>query len=101
MTATLTVWSISRYGAPELLTPVTRAIPTPGSTEIQIQIRASAVTRADGMMRAAPRASPVCSSACLVPDETCQAPGYRATLSRLETRSAGLRWEMPSSVKRA
>lgn len=52
MTATLTAWSISRYGAPEVLTPVTRAIPTPGPTKIQIQIRASAVTRADGMMRA-------------------------------------------------
>ena len=52
MTATLTAWSIERYGAPEVLNPVTRAMPTPGPTEILIRIRASAVTRADGMMRA-------------------------------------------------
>lgn len=52
MTATLNAWSIARYGAPEVLNPVTRPIPTPGPTEILIRIRASAVTRADGMMRA-------------------------------------------------
>ena len=52
MTATLTAWSIERYGAPEVLNPVTRPVPTPGPSEILIRIRASAVTRADGMMRA-------------------------------------------------
>lgn len=52
MTATLTAWSIDRYGAPEVLSPVTRPVPAPGPGEILIRIRASAVTRADGMMRA-------------------------------------------------
>ncbi|PQO24464.1 NAD(P)-dependent alcohol dehydrogenase [Rhodobacteraceae bacterium WD3A24] len=52
MTATLTAWSIDRYGAPEVLTPVTRSVPEPGPSEILIRIGASAVTRADGMMRA-------------------------------------------------
>ena len=52
MTATLSAWSINHYGTPEVLNPVTRPIPTPGPTEILIRIRASAVTRADGMMRA-------------------------------------------------
>lgn len=52
MTTTLTAWSIERYGAPEVLNPVTRPVPTPGPSEILIRIRASAVTRADGMMRA-------------------------------------------------
>lgn len=52
MTATLAAWSIERYGAPEVLTPATRPLPAPGPTEVLIRIRASAVTRADGMMRA-------------------------------------------------
>lgn len=52
MAATLSAWSINHYGAPEVLNPVTRPIPTPGPTEVLIRIRASAVTRADGMMRA-------------------------------------------------
>jgi NADPH:quinone reductase-like Zn-dependent oxidoreductase len=52
MTATLTAWSIRHYGAPEVLSPVTLPVPAPGPTEILIRIRASAVTRADGMMRA-------------------------------------------------
>jgi len=52
MTATLSAWSINRYGPPEVLNSVTRPIPEPGPTEILIRIRASAVTRADGMMRA-------------------------------------------------
>ena len=52
MTATLTAWSIDRYGAPEVLRSVTRPMPTPGPGDILIRIRASAVTRADGMMRA-------------------------------------------------
>lgn len=52
MTATLSAWSINHYGTPEVLNSVTRPIPAPGPTEILIRIRASAVTRADGMMRA-------------------------------------------------
>lgn len=52
MTATLTAWRIDRYGPPDVLSPTTRPLPTPGPTEILINIRASAVTRADGMMRA-------------------------------------------------
>lgn len=52
MTTTLTAWSIQRYGAPDVLTPVARPMPTPGQTEVLIRIRASAVSRADGMMRA-------------------------------------------------
>jgi len=52
MTTRLTAWSIRRYGAPDRLVPVQRPMPTPGPTEILIRIRASAVTRADGMMRA-------------------------------------------------
>ncbi|MFA8385652.1 MAG: NAD(P)-dependent alcohol dehydrogenase [Pelagibaca sp.] len=52
MTATLTAWSIGRYGAPDQLAPVSRPIPDPGPGEVLIRIRASAVSRADGMMRA-------------------------------------------------
>ncbi|MFB9150611.1 NAD(P)-dependent alcohol dehydrogenase [Roseovarius ramblicola] len=51
MTATLTAWHIPRYGRPEILTPVTLPMPQPGPTEVLIRIHASAVTRADGMMR--------------------------------------------------
>ncbi|MEO1798222.1 MAG: NAD(P)-dependent alcohol dehydrogenase [Pseudomonadota bacterium] len=52
MTKTYAAWTIRRYGAPEVLAPVTRDMPTPGEGEILVRIRASAVTRADGMMRA-------------------------------------------------
>ena len=52
MTATLTAWSVKRYGSPDQLAPVNRPIPTPGPGEVLIRIRASAVSRADGMMRA-------------------------------------------------
>ena len=48
----LTAWSVRRYGGPDQLTPVTRPLPTPGPGEVLIRIRASAVSRADGMMRA-------------------------------------------------
>lgn len=51
MTATRTAWQIPRYGRPETLTPVTLPMPQPGPTEVLIRIHASAVTRADGMMR--------------------------------------------------
>jgi NADPH:quinone reductase-like Zn-dependent oxidoreductase len=51
-TQTLNAWSVARYGGPEILEPVSRPIPALGSTEILIRVRASAVSRADGMMRA-------------------------------------------------
>jgi NADPH:quinone reductase-like Zn-dependent oxidoreductase len=51
MTATRTAWHIPRYGRPDILTPVTLPMPQPAPTEVLIRIRASAVTRADGMMR--------------------------------------------------
>lgn len=51
-TQILKAWSVTRYGGPETLAPVTRPIPTPGPKDVLIRVRASAVTRADGMMRA-------------------------------------------------
>ncbi|MEL6551581.1 MAG: NAD(P)-dependent alcohol dehydrogenase [Pseudomonadota bacterium] len=45
-------WDVTRYGGPEVLAPVTRPVPTPGEGQILVRVRASAVTRADGMMRA-------------------------------------------------
>lgn len=51
MTATRTAWRIPRYGAPDILTPVTLSLPEPGPAEVLIRVHASAVTRADGMMR--------------------------------------------------
>lgn len=51
MANALSAWSIRRYGAPEQLAPVTRTMPSPGPSEVLIQIHASAVTRADGMIR--------------------------------------------------
>jgi NADPH:quinone reductase-like Zn-dependent oxidoreductase len=53
MTAeTISAWSVRQYGGPEMLTPVERPVPTPDADEVLVRIRASAVTRADGMMRA-------------------------------------------------
>ncbi|MFG6593734.1 NAD(P)-dependent alcohol dehydrogenase [Sulfitobacter sp. 1A13368] len=51
MTATRSAWQISRYGRPDVLTPVTLPLAEPGPSEVMIRIHASAVTRADGMMR--------------------------------------------------
>ncbi|PVA07129.1 NAD(P)-dependent alcohol dehydrogenase [Thalassorhabdomicrobium marinisediminis] len=51
MTATRTAWHIPHYGRPDTLTPVTLPMPQPGPNEVLIRIHASAVTRADGMMR--------------------------------------------------
>jgi NADPH:quinone reductase-like Zn-dependent oxidoreductase len=51
MTSTRTAWQIPRYGRPETLTAVTLPMPQPRATEVLIRIHASAVTRADGMMR--------------------------------------------------
>lgn len=45
-------WDVTRYGAPEVLRPVSRPMPTPNPTQVLIRIHASAVSRADGMMRA-------------------------------------------------
>lgn len=52
MDATFNAWSVTAYGGPDVLQPVVRPLPTPGPTGILIEQRASAVTRADGMMRA-------------------------------------------------
>lgn len=49
---TFRAWDIKRYGSPGVLAPVTRAMPAPKAGQVLIRIRASAVTRADGMMRA-------------------------------------------------
>lgn len=51
-TQSFNAWSISAYGGPEVLKPVTRAMPTPGTNDVLIRVHASAVSRADGMMRA-------------------------------------------------
>ncbi len=51
-TATLSAWSVQTYGGPQVLAPVHRPVAAPEATEVLIRIRASAVTRADGMMRA-------------------------------------------------
>lgn len=49
---TLNAWSVSAYGGPEVLTPVARPMPQPQAHDVLVRVRASAVTRADGMMRA-------------------------------------------------
>ena len=52
METTFNAWDVTRYGGPDVLSPVSRAIPTPTATQVLIRIRASAVSRADGLMRA-------------------------------------------------
>ena len=52
MQEVLSAWAVRRYGGPEALSPVERAVPTPSAKQLLIRIHASAVTRADGMMRA-------------------------------------------------
>lgn len=52
MSDDLSAWEIQRYGLPDVLNPLTRPIPTPKKNELLIRIHTSAVTRADGMMRA-------------------------------------------------
>lgn len=52
MTETFNAWSIRRYGPPDVLAPVSRPLPKPGPGQVLIRICASAVSRADGMMRA-------------------------------------------------
>ncbi|MCH2163271.1 MAG: NAD(P)-dependent alcohol dehydrogenase [Marinovum sp.] len=52
METTLNAWDVTRYGGPDVLNPVLRPVPTPNANQILIRIRASAVSRADGLMRA-------------------------------------------------
>lgn len=52
METTFNAWEVTRYGAPEVLAPVSRSVPTPTANQVLIRIRASAVSRADGLMRA-------------------------------------------------
>lgn len=52
MHTTFNAWDVSRYGGPEVLKPVSRPLLAPASGKVVIKIRASAVSRADGMMRA-------------------------------------------------
>ncbi|UWR21759.1 NAD(P)-dependent alcohol dehydrogenase [Sulfitobacter sp. S190] len=52
MDLTRNAWAVSRYGGPDVLVPVSRPVPAPTATQVLIRIRASAVSRADTMMRA-------------------------------------------------
>lgn len=52
METTFNAWDVTRYGGPDVLKPVTRPMPTPTANQVLIRIRASAVSRADGLMRA-------------------------------------------------
>ena len=52
MDTTFKAWSVSRYGGPDVLIPLSRSVPTPTTGQVLIRIRASAVSRADGLMRA-------------------------------------------------
>lgn len=51
MEATYSAWEVRHYGGPDVLSPVTRAMPKPAKSQVLIRIRASAVSRADTMMR--------------------------------------------------
>ena len=71
MEMTYNAWEVTRYGAPEVLAPVSRPVPTPSANQVLVRIRASAVSRADGLMRAGkPK---VCA-----PVSGSQAPARRA-----------------------
>lgn len=52
MDTTFNAWSVSRYGGPDVLKPISRPVATPSASEVLIRIRASAVSRADSLMRA-------------------------------------------------
>ncbi|MEM9582135.1 MAG: NAD(P)-dependent alcohol dehydrogenase [Pseudomonadota bacterium] len=52
METTFNAWDVSRYGGPDVLKPVSRPVPTPTTRQVLVRIRASAVSRADSMMRA-------------------------------------------------
>ena len=43
---------ISEYGGPEVLKPVTRSIPTPGTSHVLIRVAAAGVNRPDAIQRA-------------------------------------------------
>jgi NADPH:quinone reductase-like Zn-dependent oxidoreductase len=43
MDVTFNAWSVSAYGGPEVLRPVTRPLPAPRPTEVLIRQKASAV----------------------------------------------------------
>lgn len=45
-------WTVTRYGGPSVLEPIELSIPQPAPTEVLIKVYASAVSRADSMMRA-------------------------------------------------
>lgn len=49
--ATMRVVEISEYGAPDVLTPAERPVPTPGAGEILIRVAAAGVNRPDVMQR--------------------------------------------------
>jgi NADPH:quinone reductase-like Zn-dependent oxidoreductase len=51
MDATFTAWDVRSYGGPDVLSPVTRAMPKPEAGQVLIRVRASAASRADSMMR--------------------------------------------------
>ena len=51
MISTLNGWSVQRYGGPETLTQVARPLAPPTADQVMLRIKASAVTRADTMMR--------------------------------------------------
>ncbi|MEM1388593.1 MAG: NAD(P)-dependent alcohol dehydrogenase [Pseudomonadota bacterium] len=52
METTFNAWRVRQYGGPDVLTPVTPTLPTPTTQQVLVRIRASAVSRADGLMRA-------------------------------------------------
>lgn len=55
---TMTAVEISAPGGPEVLTPVTRPVPTPGPGEILIHVHAAGVNRPDALQRAGAYAPP-------------------------------------------
>lgn len=52
METTFSAWDVSHYGGPEVLKNVSRTVPVPTANQVLVRIRASAVTRADALMRA-------------------------------------------------
>ncbi|RED10650.1 NAD(P)-dependent alcohol dehydrogenase [Pontivivens insulae] len=52
MGTTFNAWNVSRYGGPEVLRSVSCPVHSPAAREVLVRIRASAVSRADSMMRA-------------------------------------------------
>lgn len=52
MNATFDAWNVSQYGDPDVLVPVSCPVQAPAANQILVRIRASAVSRADGLMRA-------------------------------------------------